>query len=390
MKIVISAGELSGDEHGAGLARALQDRIPGVALRGMGLRNLRQAGMELVVDAEKTGAVMGFTEVLAGGRRILSAWRQMKQLLADWKPDALVIINYSEFNLHLARVAKGLGIRVMFYIPPQVWAWRAGRVKKIDRYVDTVVCIYPFERAFYESKGCSKAVFVGHPFVDLFRTQKLPKSAQRQLLESHGFDPGKPVVALFPGSRRKEIHNHLEFIHRSFRLIRQQVPEMQGMLVSANASWAEEIKSKLPADSGIRVVHGDSLALLQCAAIGLIKSGTSNLQATFAGVPFFMYYTGSYLNALLVRVLVPHMKYFSIVNILRPGTVREMAKTTLVPETAANELVRLFRDVQYRETQLQGFREIVSALSTPDALPGFEQTSSASDRAALLVLEMIK
>lgn len=389
VQVMISAGELSGDEHGARLLEDIRQIYPDGRFFGMGGRNLRAGAMEICVDIERTGTVMGFTEILGGLKGIRSSWKTMTALLAERRPDLLLIINYSEFNLRLARFAKKLGIKVLFYIPPQVWAWRPGRVKEIDRVCDLVATIFPFEKAFYATRGCHKVCSVGHPFVTQFENHRISSQEREQIRVRLGIDSSRPLVLLFPGSRRKEILAHLDFVLQSFRELKAKQDNVQGLLVSANDKWISQFTSQIPADLPITVTSGDSLKLLQAGDIGLIKSGTSNLQATFAGLPFVMFYRPSRVSAFIIRRLVKGISQYSIVNILRPGTVPEVVGEILSPVTAADELSKLVGDTQPRRDMMQRFREVIDSLSQSDPLELFQGCTTASQRTARLVQGLI-
>jgi lipid-A-disaccharide synthase len=388
MKCVVSAGELSGDEHAARLVASLKMLVPDIELRGMGMRNLIAAGLHADVDAARGGSIMGFTEVLGGLGRARRTWRTMTALLTDWRPDVLVVVNYSEFNLRLARFASQLHIPTVFFIPPQVWAWRPGRVKTINECVDAVICIFPFEPAFYRGRGCDKAVFVGHPFVDLFREEYKVPADRTALIGAAGLDPERPVLVIFPGSRRKEIRNHLEFVRETFSRAAAETPGLQGLVVSASAEWVPEFAARLADVPAMRVVHGDSLRYMQVADFGLIKSGTSNLQAAFVGLPFVMFYNGSYLTKFLVNCLAPHITQYSIVNIIKKNTVPEMAVPGLTAGKVLPLLMPVIRDEAVRADLRDRFSQVVKMLSTPDNNSLFEGCATASERAARIVLDV--
>lgn len=386
---MISAGELSGDEHGAALLRDLRSLLPQAEFFGMGARNLRQEGLEIVVDAERSGSIMGITEILGGIGKILNSWRTMKALLQVRKPDLLVIINYSEFNLRLARVAKALAVKVVFYIPPQVWAWRPGRITVMNEVCDLIVTIFPFEKKFYQERGCDKVVYVGHPFVNQFEKQRIDHT-ERYALRSHlGIGQSETLVLLFPGSRRKEITAHFDFVVETFRKIQCENSSCHGLLVSARKDWEDDFRSRIPKDLKITVTSGDSQKLLQIGDIGLIKSGTSNLQATFSKLPFIMYYRPTRGTAWFIRTFVNGVSQYSIVNILRPDTVPEIVGETLSPVEASQSLLKLIDDGEERIEMLAGFNEIIQSLSGADDRQDFLGTSAASMRTAILIKNLL-
>jgi len=388
-KIMFSAGELSGDEHGAALLKDLKGLLPKSEFFGMGGRNLRREGLEIIVDAERSGSIMGITEIVSGLGKILHSWKTMKELLKIRQPDLLIIINYSEFNLRLARVAKALSIKVLFYIPPQVWAWRAGRVKVMNQVCDLIVTIFPFEKKFYHELGCDKVVYVGHPFVNQFQAQAIDQAERTQLRQELGFTANQKLVLLFPGSRRKEIAAHFDFVLDTFRQVQAVNAECQGLLVSARKEWVEEFRARIPSDLRITVTHGDSQKLLQIGEVGLIKSGTSNLQATFSKLPFVMYYRPTRGTGLFIRCFVKGVSQYSIVNILRPNTVPEIVGEDLSPNQTAQHIRELVTEGPQRQQMLSGFQEIIKSLSGADERPLFVGLDSASMRTAKLVQELL-
>lgn len=387
MRILISAGELSGDEHGASLVRSLRALLPEVELFGMGGSNLRSAGLELLVDADKQASVMGFSELLGKLGAVRSAFRTLERALIERRPACLVIINYSDFNLRLARRAKQLGIPVLFYIPPQVWAWREGRIRAIRACVDRLAVIFPFEADYYRERGVEQVTYVGHPTLDSLPSRRITPDEREKLLLSAGLDPRKPVVVFFPGSRTREIAVHLPVMISGFREIRVRRPDVQALFNATSPEIAAEWHTAAAAMRGVAVVSFDSLKALQCGTAGCIKSGTSNLQAALTGLPFVMVYRASRISALLVRALVK-VQAFSIVNIIRPNTVTELLQDNLNSETICREVLALLENSAVREGQLKGFREIHAALAESESRPSFHPEDNVSTRVARLVLEL--
>ncbi len=197
-RIMIIAGEASGDLHGSALVREVQRSAPSFSFFGIGGTLMRDAGVETLVDASEM-AVVGLVEVAAHFPTIYRAFRRMESILKKDPPDLLILIDYPDFNLRLAKVAKAAGVKVLYYISPQVWAWRVGRVKKIARIVDWMAVVFPFEVPFYEKEGVTVS-FVGHPLVDTVRPTMTRDDARREFR----LDPAKRTVGLFPGSRRRE------------------------------------------------------------------------------------------------------------------------------------------------------------------------------------------
>jgi lipid-A-disaccharide synthase len=387
LKLMISAGELSGDEHAGHLVASIRRFYPDLAVKGMGGRNLRKEGVETVVDSEKSASLMGFSEVALAIRDVLADLSRLKKLIDDWRPDILVIVDYPDFNLRLATYAKTRGVKVLYFIPPQVWAWRPSRVKQIDKICDTLAVIFPFEKEFYRSWKISAKVFsVGHPFSD---TSETSPSTFRH---SHGIGANTPLIAIFPGSRRQEIKKHLTPIAKAFQICSKKHPELEAVIPIAPSLHAmqEEISSLIQQSykgDRLKLTLENSTSLLKAADCALLKSGTSNLQAAFADVPFSMFYMTSFLSELIVRYFVK-VKEFSIVNVIRPGTVNEILQRDVTAEALALELEQLaFNEVRRSEIKA-GLSEVRNALCRFDEIEDFIGCNSSFERTAKLVLRL--
>lgn len=386
LKIAISAGELSGDEHAALLVTALREIAPDLDVRGMGGRNLRDAGCELIVDAERSGSLMGFQAVFASFNKIWATFRQMTRLLVEWQPDVLVVVDYPDFNLRLAARARKAGVKVLYYITPKLWAWRSGRVKCFQRDVDRAAVIFPFERNFFQSKSYDRAVFVGHPFTTSMPLQPSVEE-RRALKQSLGFDPDRPLVALFPGSRRSELKSHLKPMTEGFRRFHGNHPDVQGVIAIASTMKEPEIRAGLPEGVPIRLLPDRSLDILRAADAGILKSGTSNLQAAYCDLPFAMFFIASRFGAWVVRTFVKVREY-SLVNVIRRGTIREIIQEDATPEQVCAELETLLYNEQRRREILTGFAEVRHTLETNDDIPLFTGAKSAQERAARMIVDL--
>lgn len=364
-KILISAGESSGDEHAAHLVECLRELLPsGLEIRGLGGSKMRANGVDLALNFEDHGAVMGFAEVLFSAPRLIGTWHAMRALLTKWKPDLLVIVDYPDFNLALAKAAKKLDIPVFYYITPQLWAWRSGRVRAIAKRVNWAAVIFPFEEQFFRDRGYLGATFVGHPFCDelkRFNDAAAEEGYRNLFLISHDLEPTRPVLALFPGSRQQEIKRNIVPMLNAAREVQKRRPEVQVLIsvVPAVAGLLEELKGELPA--GIKLLSGKALDILRCADAGLLKSGTSNLQAAFYGLPFAMFYRTSALSEFIVRHVVK-VREFSIVNVLRSGTVKEFLQDRNSPSVVADELESLLFDQTRRRELKTALGEVAQSL----------------------------
>ena len=386
IKIAISAGEPSGDEHAAGVLRALRLLNGNVQAFGMGGPQLREAGLRTIInfDRSHSGSIMGFAPVLkalGSLRRDLASFRESLQ---RERPQLLLIVDYPDFNLRLARAAHEMHIPVVNFIPAKVWAWRAGRLNSMRRILDHVALIYPHEREFYAARNFSAASYVGHPFAAAL-TESVRTSLRTQYRKRFGWTDRTPAVALLPGSRSGEIVRTLGPLVAAYREVKSHHPELRGVLPVAPTLPREAIDTMITATDGIEVLTGESLGALAAADAGLLKSGTSNLQAAFLGLPFAMFYKASLGAAFIVRTLVK-VKEFSPVNVVRPHSVRELLQEEASPHLMAEELTRLLFDDSYRAQISTNLQEVARILDSADPNPLFERAQSAYERTALLAL----
>lgn len=362
IKIAVSAGELSGDEHAAQVVSALRRLLPEAEFKGMGGSKLRAAGVEIVVDSEKSGNVMGVSQVILSLPKIFNALSSFKNFIRAWRPDLLIVVDYPDFHFRVIPYAKKLGTPVLYFIPPTVWAWREGRIKKLRKWTDMLAVIYPFEEKFYQERDLQNVAYVGHPFA-----ASLPPIAEAQekqdILAKLGLDASRKTAALFPGSRRAEIRKNLANICEAFSILRSAQPDIQGVIARAPSIPEEFLRAHLPPSlEDIKISSESSLEILRAADGAVLKSGTSNLQAAFLDTPFVMTYSDSRFAKFLADRLV-RLKEFSIVNIIRPGTIREIIGPAVSPRKIAEELERVIYDEARRRDMLKAFAEIRSSLS---------------------------
>ena len=383
IKILLSAGEVSGDQHLARVARAIKASAPNAEIRGMAGKLCEDAGVKINVDCYRAGAGMGFFELFRSGGKILSSFKTLSNLIKEWRPDLLILVDYPDFNLRLAKVAKRHGVKVLYFIPPKVWAWRSGRVKKISRFVDRVAAIFPFESDFYSKHGYERVTYVGHPLGERAKEVELNSSSQTQEL------------LLLPGSRRFEVERLLVPMLQGYGLIRAKFPELKPVVVLApniTAAWVREIiGERVPADllGEIRWSHEDALLAMCHARVGVLKSGTCNLEGALAGLPFVSVYSGTPLAKVIVSLFIK-LKEYSPVNIIRKGTVKELMQTVLSPEDVAREVSLLLLDQQARSEMVAGLAEVKRALCEPDQeAPAEWRELDVSERVARCVFEMV-
>jgi len=328
--LAIVAGEHSGDAHGGNLVKAFTKVAPGARWFGAGGPVLVSAGVDLLVPMEKL-AVVGISEVLT---HLPDLWREMSRLkaaLLQKRPDALVLVDFPDFNFRLARFAKGLGIPVVYYITPQVWAWRQGRTEFLRRFVDRALVIFPFEETFLRERGVA-AVFVGHPLVDTAH----PDSPLGDFLARHDIDPSLPRVALLPGSRASEVRRNLPPLVGAARLLHARHPDAAIMV-----PWAEGLPSSLRAGfstAPVRWISGAYRDVLGHADVAAVASGTATLEAALMGVPQVIVYRLKPMTYAIGRRLVK-LERVGLPNVvLGESAVPELIQDAFTPERVATAL----------------------------------------------------
>src|SRR5204862_202340 len=314
--IMLAAGEASGDLHGAALCHALRAEAPGCRLFGMGGERMAAAGMDLLVDVTAV-AVAGGTEALSRIPPLYRAYRRLRATLAGARrPGVLVVIDFPEFNLRLARAARQAGIPVVYFIPPQIWAWRSWRVRTIRRVISLVLAVFPFETALYRRAGVPVA-FVGHPVLDALAEAPSRAEARKEL----GVDGDAPVVGLLPGSRRHEVAGVLPVMRAAAGRIVGAHPDARFLVARAPTVDAAEL-----GDEGgppLRIVGGRTYTVMRAADLLLVTSGTATLEAALLGTPMVVCYRLSRLSELLFKPLV-RVPWISLANIaLRRAVVPE-------------------------------------------------------------------
>jgi len=296
---MLSAGELSGDRLGAGLARALRRSCPEVELFGMGGPQMAEAGVRLIQDASAV-AVVGIQEVLARLPAIRQAMRSLGAALERERPDILVPIDFPDFNLRLAARARRAAIDVVYFVSPQVWAWRRGRVHLIRRLVRRMLVLFPFETEFYEAAGVP-VTFVGHPLAEA----ELEPRRRTDLCAAIGVDPEREVVALVPGSRRSEVERLLDPMLQAAAIVRRRRPGTQSLVTIApglSREWFDAEISRL-GGADVRLHAGDFPEVLSVCQAGVVASGTATLEAAVMGMPMAVVYKMNPLSYAIGRAL---------------------------------------------------------------------------------------
>jgi lipid-A-disaccharide synthase len=341
---MILAGEASGDAHGAELSKHIWQLEPDVRISGMGSIEMKQADVEVFFDSSII-AVMGLVEVLKHWGDIKRAMARVKKQLDETRPDLLVLVDYPEFNLKMARHARGLGIKVLFYISPQVWAWRPRRIHKIGRLIDHMAVIFKFEKAYYERANIPVS-FVGHPLVDKVISSRSPDQVRQQL----GLDQDRTVIGLFPGSRKSEIERLLPLMLATAKHMAVTKPQLHFVLPVAAALDLDEIKRQCDQSQlDITVTRENIYDLIGCCNSIISCSGTVTLEIALLGVPMCIIYKMSGISyAVISRLItIPHI---GLVNIVASkSVVREFLQKDATVDNVGREMIRIIDDRDYRK-----------------------------------------
>lgn len=352
-RLFFVAGESSGDIHGANLIRALGSIAPDMRCEGLGGQHMAAAGMDLRYDLAEH-AIMGFTEIVKSFGMVRRVFRETVARLEDTRPDALVLIDYPGFNLRLAGEAHRLGIPVIYYISPQVWAWKRGRIRTIARLVRKMLVILPFEPALYEEAGVD-CTYVGHPLLDHLPTVKVNGSLR-----------GKFVIGLLPGSRQQEIARLLPVMLEAGRDIQERYPEAFFVAPCVDTEREAQIRS-LAGDFPLHILVGKTYEVLDAARFCIVASGTATVETALFGVPFVILYRVSALTYWIARALV-RVDHIGLVNILAgkrivPEFVQNEAKRARIVPTA----LELIDDTPARRRMLEEFAAVRESLGGPGA-----------------------
>ena len=310
LKIMISAGEASGDRLGAGLARALTRLQPGVELFGMGGDEMGDAGVRLMGHAADV-AVVGFVEVIRHLPTIRRAMARLTKAIEDERPDVLVPVDFPDFNLRLAAKAADAGVPVVYYVSPQVWAWRRGRVRTMRKHLRRMLVLFPFESAFYEREHVP-STFVGHPAAGARAV-----ASRGELLPRLGLDPARPVVTLLPGSRVGESARLFPVMLAAAKTLRRTHPSVQFVVPAAKTlpPGFLQAMAEQAGPAGLLVHEGDYPAILEVADAGVVASGTATLDAALSGLPFIAVYRMQALSYLIAKLLV-RVEHIALPNLV--------------------------------------------------------------------------
>ena len=373
-KILMVAGEASADLHGSRVIEALRRLDPEIQVYGMGSEHMRQAGAELIIDSSHL-AVVGITEVFGRIGGLFRAYRNIKKFIKKNNLRLLILIDFPDFNLSLARVAKLAGVPVLYYISPQVWAWRYGRVRKIAGRTDKMAVIFPFEVPIYQGAGLD-VEFVGHPLLDVLTLKR-----QEYTSFDHSQFSGDPLIALLPGSREREIQSLLPEMLRAADILARHKPGVKFILPAAPGVNVQELKKFLrPHSIPIAVVEGQTYGAIMAADMVIVASGTATLETAILGKPMVIVYKVSPVSYWVGKAMVK-VNWIGLANIVAgKKVVPELLQEEARGERIAEEALRILNDETYRREMVEGLAEVRNKLGAP----------GAAERVARMALEMIR
>lgn len=373
-RVLLVVGEASGDLHGAYLVRALYQRDPELEIFGIGGENLRREGLRVIFDVSRL-AGMGLMELVGNLKALWQAYRLLKKALREERPALLVLIDFPEFNLRLARQAKELGVPVLYYISPQVWAWRRGRIRKIAGSVDQMAVVFPFEVPLYEREGMG-VNFVGHPLLDFVH----PTRPREVTLCQYGLEPAKRTIALLPGSRKREVVYHLPPMLQAAERISQQMG-VQFILVRASTVERQQVEEALARTSvPVSIADGDVYNILHASDLVWVASGTATLEVAMLQRPMVIVYRVAWLTYVLARLLV-RVNHIGMVNIIAGERVApELIQGEVTGERIFMESRKILQDAELRAWTAKRLAEIKGKLGSP----------GAAGRVADIALEMMR
>ena len=380
MKYYIVAGEASGDLHASNLIKAIKAQDPEAQFRGCGGDLMRNAGAELLMHYKEM-AFMGFWEVFVHLSEVLGNIKRCKTDVLEWKPDILVLVDYPGFNLRIAKFAKERHIKVVYYISPQIWAWKKGRIKQIKRDVDEMMVILPFEKDFYAKNGM-EVHYVGHPLLDAVSRDLPERPDVRNFRENNHIDD-KEIIALLPGSRKQEINAILPQMMQLVRLFPQY------RFVVSTVSWlpkelydkylrVESLRTTSLQNGNISTVCDQTYALLSNAKAAIVASGTATLETAMIGTPQVVCYAGSEISYLIAKHLISGINYISLPNLIMDApVVTELIQHDYNIERLQKELRLITEDESHISIMKAHYQELYTRLGN----------GSASRKAAEIVVQ---
>jgi lipid-A-disaccharide synthase len=354
---MFSAGESSGDQHAANMFLELKKHQPDIKGFGMGGAKMALAGIDIRYDSGSIG-VIGVVEVLKHYGEIRRALKLIQQLVSTERPDLLVCVDYKEFNLKLARFAKQCGVKVLFYVSPQVWAWRPGRVKTYGKAIDMMAVIFPFETTYYDAENVPVR-YVGHPSVDKVH----PQRSRLEDMAIFNLDEGNPVIGLLPGSRANEINRLLPIMLAAAEILQARTPGIQFMLPQADSISDELLESYMcQSPVKITVIKNQPYDVIQCCDVVMTTSGTATIEIALLNVPMVITYKLAALTYWLGRWLV-NTPFIGLPNIiLGKGFIKELIQHEATSENLAEEIERILTDKFYADQMRDNLKQVKQQL----------------------------
>lgn len=384
IKIMLVAGEASGDSHAAKLVNAIKESAPETDFEFFGAagEKMRQAGVEAIIRSDHL-SIVGLLEIGRALPMFLNVFRKLKKAADERKPDAVILVDFPEFNLKLAKSLKKKNIKTVYYISPQIWAWRGYRLNGIKRDVDLMLTILPFEKDWYEKRGFSKVEYVGSPLAREIRARQ----TKEEFCKKHGLDSSKTIVTLLPGSRHKEITRVFQPLLETAVLMAEKNPEIQFITALASArhrvyiektiAAAKEKNLKLP--ENFFIIEGETLDALNASDAAAVTSGTATLETAIIGTPFALVYKTSPLNYKIFRPIIS-VEHFGLVNLIAERRlIKEFIQHQFSPEILSAELFDLLEPENNRKMRTE-LAEVSDKLGR----------GGASKRAAEAILKEIK
>lgn len=368
MKYYIIAGEASGDLHGSNLMRGLYQEDPAADIRFWGgdmmneVYKEHQDGVGLVQDY-KDGAIIGFIQVALKARSYFEKFKRCFADISSWNPDVVILIDYPGFNFRVAAWAHNKGFKVYYYIAPKVWASREGRIKKLKAFVDKLFIVFPFEIPYFTKKGID-FIYKGNPLIDAIDNSVALKESREEFLRRNSL-PDSPVIALMAGSRTGEISSmmpvFMEFADKMHAL--PEYADYQFIVAAApSRSMSDYSKYVSGREAYVKVVFGQSYAVLRHAAAAVVNSGTASLETALIGTPQVVAYKGAAINFVIAKQIIK-IRFISLGNLILNRTCfRELLQFYFTPDNVLQEVLRMIEDTEYRENMLAGYQEIRNAL----------------------------
>jgi lipid-A-disaccharide synthase len=383
LRIFLSAGEASGEHYGTLLIHAIGKLAPGATFFGLGGQRMEAAGLRRIVRAEDV-AVMGITEVILHMPRIYGEYRKLRRSIQETRPDAAILIDFPDVNLGLARELHSLRIPVIFFVSPQLWAWKKHRIRQVQRFVDRMLVIFPFEQPFYEGHGVA-ATFVGHPLADLPQ----PSITRAEFAQKYSLDSTKNWIALLPGSRGKEIDLNLPTMLEAAAQLGEDVEFLLPLAPTLTGAQHAKLAEMVIAAPAPITLAGEARDALFHARVSVVASGTATVEAALIGNPFLVVYRISNLSYAVAKRVVK-VPFVAMANLIANcEVVPELIQGDFTTANVVLHLRRLMHNENDRELIKQHLRQIAAKLHTGDTGVQTDSPKSAIDRVAEITIELI-